>query len=163
VLVINAMGRSFMNAMDDPFATVEREVEACKLGSGADAILVDFHAEATSEKVALAHFLDGRVSALFGTHTHIPTADHQVLTGGSAYMSDIGMCGDYDSVIGMDKAEPIRRFVSKIPAERFEPAGGEATFSALALETDDRTGLAMRAGPVRIGGRLEPILPSFWK
>ncbi|MCB1436845.1 MAG: TIGR00282 family metallophosphoesterase [Rhodobiaceae bacterium] len=162
VLVMNAMGRIFMDAMDDPFAAIEKELESCRLGHEVDAVIVDFHAEATSEKLALAHFLDGRVSALFGTHTHIPTADHQVLAGGSAYMSDLGMCGDYDSVIGMDKEEPLRRFLTKIPSGRFEAASGEATFSALAVEIDDASGLAGAAAPVRIGGRLAPALPAFW-
>ncbi|HSM18982.1 MAG TPA: TIGR00282 family metallophosphoesterase [Hyphomicrobiales bacterium] len=162
VLVVNAMGRIFMEALDDPFAALARELEACGLGAGADVIVVDFHAEATSEKLAAAHFVDGRASVLFGTHTHIPTSDHQILTGGTAYMTDIGMCGDYDSVIGMDKEEPLNRFLTRLPGSRFEAATGEATFSGLAVEIDDRTGLATAAGPVRIGGRLEPTLPAFW-
>lgn len=162
VLVINAMGRIFMDALDDPFAAIEHELSACALGQDADVVVVDFHAEATSEKQALAHHLDGRASVVFGTHTHAPTADHRVLAGGTAYMSDIGMCGDYDSVIGMEKDEPIRRFLTKVPSSRFGPADGEATFCGLAVEIDDRTGLAVAAAPVRIGGALEPALPSFW-
>ena len=162
VLVMNAMGRIFMDALDDPFAAIARELDACPLGTGADVIVIDFHAEATSEKLAAAHYVDGRVSALFGTHTHVPTADHQILTGGTAYMTDIGMCGDYDSVIGMDKEEPLRRFLTKIPSSRFEAATGEATFSGLAVEIDDKTGLATAVAPVRIGGRLDPTLPTFW-
>jgi hypothetical protein len=163
VLVMNAMGRIFMDALDDPFAAIERELESCRLGADVDAIIVDFHAEATSEKLALAHFLDGRVSVVFGTHTHIPTADHQVLAGGSAFMSDLGMCGDYDSVIGMDKDEPLRRFLTKIPSSRFEAASGEATFSALAVEIDETSGLARAALPVRVGGRLAPATPDSWR
>ena len=162
VLVINAMGRLFMDPMGDPFAAIDGQLEACPLGAGADIVIVDFHAEATSEKLALAHFLDGRASVVFGTHTHVPTADHQVMTGGTAYMSDLGMCGDYDSVIGMEKDEPLRRFTTKIPSSRFEPANGEATLSALAVEIDDKTGLAVNVGPVRVGGRLEQVLPAFW-
>jgi hypothetical protein len=162
VLVVNAMGRVFMDALDDPFAALARELDACRLGVGADVIVIDFHAEATSEKLAAAHFVDGRVSVFFGTHTHIPTADHQILTAGTAYMSDIGMCGDYDSVIGMDKDEPLNRFLTRLPGGRFEAAGGEATFSGLAVEIDDKTGLAAAVAPVRIGGRLEPTLPPFW-
>jgi metallophosphoesterase (TIGR00282 family) len=163
VLVINAMGRIFMDAMDDPFAAVERELAACRLRDGADAIVIDMHAEATSEKQALACLVDGRASLVVGTHTHAPTSDHRVLPGGTAFMSDVGMTGDYDSIIGMEKAEPIMRFVRKIPSARFEPATGPATLSALAVETDDATGLALRVAPVRLGGVLAPALPVFWE
>jgi len=163
VLVVNAMGRIFMDPLDDPFAAVERELAACPLAQGADAIIVDIHAEATSEKQAMGHFCDGRVSLVIGTHTHAPTADHQILTHGTAFMSDVGMTGDYDSVIGMDKDEPLVRFLRKIPNARFEPATGEATLCALAVETDDATGLARRVGAVRLGGRLEQARPAFWE
>ena len=159
VLVMNAMGRIFMDAMDDPFAAIEKELESCRLGHEVDAVIVDFHAEATSEKLALAHFLDGRVSALFGTHTHIPTADHQVLAGGSAYMSDLGMCGDYDSVIGMKKEVPIDRFRRKMPGDRLGPADGEGTLCAVFVETDNATGLARRVEAVRVGPRLANAIP----
>jgi metallophosphoesterase (TIGR00282 family) len=114
ILVMNVMGRIFMDAMDDPFAAVERELGACPLGLGCDAFVIDMHAETTSEKMAMAHFVDGRVSLVVGTHTHVPTADHQVLPGGTAYQSDAGMTGDFDSVIGMDKEEPLRRFTRTI-------------------------------------------------
>ena len=127
VLVINAMGRVFMGDLDYPFRAVDAEIEACGLKRGADAILIDFHAEATSEKQALGYFVDGRASAVIGTHTHVPTADEQVLNGGTAYISDAGMCGDYDSVLGMNKEEPLSRFLTKIPNGRFQPALGEAT------------------------------------
>src|SRR6201993_3446290 len=162
-LVINAMGRVFMTPFDDPFATIARELEACPLREAADAIVVDFHCEATSEKQGIGYFCDGRVSLVVGTHTHVPTADHQILAGGTAYMTDAGMTGDYDSVIGMQKEEPLRRFTSGIPSGRFEPAGGMATLSGVAVETEDNTGLALKTPPVRIGGRLEPTLPGFWK
>lgn len=161
-LVMNLMGRIYMDAMDDPFAIAERELAACPLRQAADAILIDFHGEATSEKQAFGHFVDGRASVVVGTHTHVPTADHQILAGGTAYISDAGMCGDYDSVLGMDKEEPMRRFTRKIPSGRFEPAAGEGTLCGLAVETDDATGLAIRIAPVRIGPRLEPVLPKFW-
>ena len=118
VLVINAMGLIFMPELGDPFRAVEREVEACALKKGADAILVDFHAEATSEKQAMGYFLDGRASCVVGTHTHSPTADERVLPGGTAFMCDAGMCGDYESVLGMDKEEPLNRFLTKIPRGR---------------------------------------------
>jgi 2',3'-cyclic-nucleotide 2'-phosphodiesterase len=162
VLVINAMGRVFMDALDDPFAAVERELSACLLKAAADAIVIDIHCEATSEKQAMGHFCDGRASLVVGTHTHAPTADHRVLPGGTAFVSDVGMTGDYDSVIGMAKAEPLQRFVRKIPSGKFEPASGPATMCALAVEIDDATGLAQRVGPVRLGGRLEEARPAFW-
>jgi 2',3'-cyclic-nucleotide 2'-phosphodiesterase len=162
VLIVNAMGRIFMDPLDDPFAAIERELTACPLVLGADAIIVDIHGEATSEKQAMGHFCDGRASLVIGTHTHAPTADHQVLPHGTAFMSDVGMTGDYDSVIGMDKNEPLTRFLRKIPGARFEPAMGAATLCALAVETDDATGLARRVGAVRLGGRLEEARPTFW-
>ena len=162
VMVANVMGRVFMDAMDDPFAAIDRVVNECPLGEVADAIIVDMHAEATSEKQAMGHFLDGRVSLVVGTHTHVPTADHQVLEHGTAYMSDAGMCGSYDSVLGMDKEEPVNRFQRKIPGARFAPASGAATLCGVAIETDERTGLAERIAPVRNGGLLEPVLPEFW-
>ncbi|MEN6542822.1 TIGR00282 family metallophosphoesterase [Parvibaculum sp.] len=159
VLVINAMGRVFMDALDDPFAAIERELDACPLGEVADAILVDFHGEATSEKMAMGHFCDGRASLVVGTHSHVPTADAQVLPGGTAYQTDAGMCGDYNSVIGMEKDEPLNRFLSKIPSGRFQPALGPATLCGVFVETDAK-GLASRIEPVRIGGRLKRALPD---
>ncbi|PLX35858.1 MAG: TIGR00282 family metallophosphoesterase [Hyphomicrobiales bacterium] len=162
VLVVNALGRVFMDGLDDPFAAVERELAACPLGEQADAVFIDMHAEATSEKQAMGHFVDGRASAVVGTHTHVPTADHQILTGGTAYMSDAGMCGDYDSVLGMDKEEPVNRFTKKIPRSRFSPSDGEATVAGVAIEIDDASGLATHIAPLRLGGRLEQALPPFW-
>jgi 2',3'-cyclic-nucleotide 2'-phosphodiesterase len=162
VLVINLMGRVFMDAMDDPFAAIAREVSACPLGVGCDALVVDFHAEASSEKQAFAHFVDGRVSLVVGTHTHVPTADHQILPNGTAFVTDAGMTGDYDSVIGMEKEEPVRRFTTKLPATRFEPASGAATLCGIAVELDAK-GLAAKIAPVRIGGRLSPARPEFWE
>jgi 2',3'-cyclic-nucleotide 2'-phosphodiesterase len=162
VLVINAMGRIFMDPLDDPFAALEREIAACPLRTGADAIIVDIHAEASSEKQAMGHFLDGKVSLVVGTHTHVPTADHQVLPGGTAFMTDVGMTGDYNSCIGMAKDEPLSRFIRRIPGAKFEPALGPATLCALAVETDDKTGLARRVAAVRLGGRLEEARPAFW-
>jgi len=161
LLVINAMGRLYMpEVLDDPFADVERALQSTPLGVGADAILIDFHAEATSEKQAMGHFCDGRASLVVGTHTHVPTADHMILPGGTAYLSDAGMCGDYDSVIGMKKADPIRRFTHKIPTARLEPADGEGTLCGVFVVTASG-GRAQRIAPVRIGGRLEAQLPSF--
>jgi metallophosphoesterase (TIGR00282 family) len=162
VLVINAMGRVFMEPLNDPFAAVGRELEACPLREAVDAIVLDFHGEASSEKQGMGYFCDGRVSLVVGTHTHVPTADHQILPGGTGYMTDAGMTGDYDSVIGMHKDEPLRRFTTGISSARFEPANGVATMSGVAVETDDKTGLALRIAPVRLGGRLEQAMPGFW-
>jgi 2',3'-cyclic-nucleotide 2'-phosphodiesterase len=161
-LVVNAIGRVFMTPFDDPFAILARELAACPLQEAADAVVVDFHGEASSEKQAVGYFCDGRASLVVGTHTHVPTADHQILPGGTAYMTDAGMTGDYDSIIGMLKEEPMRRFTSGIPSARFEPALGPATLSGLAVETDDATGLAVKVAPVRTGGRLSPAQPDFW-
>ena len=162
VLVVNAMGRVFMGNMDDPFRAIEDQVGACPLKTGTDAILIDFHAEATSEKESLGHFVDGRATAVVGTHTHVPTADHQILTCGTAYISDAGMCGDFDSVLGMEKHEPISRFLSQIPSRRFAPSKGDATVCGVAIEVDDGTGLASAIAPVRLGGRLSQAEPEFW-
>lgn len=162
VLVVNAMGRVFMDPLDDPFAAVDRELEACPLQQAADAILVDFHAEASSEKQAMGFFCDGRASLVVGTHTHVPTGDHRILKGGTAFMTDIGMCGDYDTVIGMDRDEPMSRFLTGIPSGRYEPGNGPGSLSGVAVETDDKTGLAQRIAPVRLGGRLDETVPGFW-
>ncbi len=161
VLVVNMMGRIYMDALDDPFARIEHELAAYPLGAGCDVSIVDFHAEATSEKQAFGHFVDGRVSLVVGTHTHTPTADHRILSGGTAFISDAGMTGDYDSVIGMDKQEPLRRFTTKIPSGRLEPALGAATLCGVAVETG-ADGLARRIAPVRIGGKLAAAEPGFW-
>ncbi|MBV8824278.1 MAG: TIGR00282 family metallophosphoesterase [Bradyrhizobiaceae bacterium] len=163
VLIVNVMGRVFMDPLDDPFATIDRELHACPLGSGADAAVIDMHAEATSEKQGMGFFADGRATLVVGTHTHVPTADHRILPGGTAFVSDVGMTGDYDSIIGMAKEEPLGRFVRRIPSGKFEPAMGPATLCAIAVETDDSTGLATRVAAVRCGGRLEEARPQFWE
>jgi calcineurin-like phosphoesterase len=148
-----------MDALDDPFASVERELEACPLGAAADAVIVDIHAEATSEKMAMGHFCDGRASLVVGTHSHVPTADAQILPGGTAYQTDAGACADYDSVIGNQKEEPLRRFTTRISGGRYQPASGPATVCGVYVETDDKTGLAKRIEPIRIGGRLKETVP----
>jgi metallophosphoesterase (TIGR00282 family) len=163
VLVSNIMGRVFMHPeLDDPFQAGEQELASCPLGDQADAVVIDFHAEATSEKMCFAHFVDGRASAVIGTHTHQPTADHQILNGGTAYITDAGMCGDYDSSLGMDKEEPLNRFLSKVPKGRFEAANGPATLCGVGIDISDRTGLAERIAPLRRGPRLEETAPAFW-
>jgi hypothetical protein len=161
-LIINAMGRIFMDPLDDPFAAIERELSACALKSGADAIVIDFHCEATSEKQAMGYFTDGRASLVVGTHTHAPTADDRILPNGTAFVSDVGMTADYDSIIGMNKDEPLNRFLRKLPGSKFEASNGPATLCALAVETDDITGLARKVGAVRLGGILQETRPKFW-
>lgn len=160
LLVVNVLGRVFMEALDDPFTAVDNALDSCPLGRGADAIVIDVHAEATSEKMAMGHFADGRASLVVGTHSHVPTGDAQILPRGTAYQTDAGACADYDSVIGMDKDEPLNRFLRKIPQGRFTPAEGEATLCAVFVETDPSSGLARCIEPVRIGGRLRPALPA---
>ncbi|HEX4294443.1 MAG TPA: TIGR00282 family metallophosphoesterase [Rhizomicrobium sp.] len=159
ILVVNAMGRVFMDPLDDPFAAVEAELAACPLGEGADAIVVDMHAEATSEKMAMGHFCDARASLVVGTHSHVPTADAQIFPGGTAYQTDAGACADYDSVIGMDKFEPVQRFVRKLSTSRYSPATGPATLCGVFVETNAQ-GLAVRVEPVRVGGRLKQSVPE---
>ncbi|MCK5296345.1 MAG: TIGR00282 family metallophosphoesterase [Alphaproteobacteria bacterium] len=159
VLVIQVMGRLFMDPLDDPFAAAEEILLSYNLGRTVDAIVIDFHGEATSEKMAFGQFMNGKVSLVAGTHSHVPTADLQIFPKGTAYMTDVGMCGDYDSVIGMKKEESVHRFVRKIRKDRFSPANGEATLCAVYVETDDRTGLAVRSEMIRIGGRLSQSYP----
>ncbi len=160
VLVMNLMGRIYMDPLDDPFAAADRELDACPLGEVCDAAIIDMHCEVTSEKYAMGHHADGRASLVVGTHTHVPTADAQILAGGTAFQCDAGMTGDYDSVIGMTKDEPLQRFTRRIPTGRFQPADGEATLCGVAIETGS-DGLARKISPVRIGGRLKTILPDF--
>ncbi|WP_454918031.1 TIGR00282 family metallophosphoesterase [Xanthobacter sediminis] len=163
VLVLNVMGRIFMDPLDDPFAGLDRALEGAVLGEVADAVVIDVHAEASSEKQAIGHYCDGRASLVVGTHTHVPTADHRILAGGTAFLTDAGMCGCYDGVIGMDKEEPLRRFTRKLASGRFEPAAGPASLCGVAVETDDRTGLAVKVGAVRLGGGLAEARPDFWE
>ncbi|MEO6394957.1 MAG: TIGR00282 family metallophosphoesterase [Devosia sp.] len=161
VLVVNALGRVFMDPADDPFRAVEAAIAACPLGEQADAVIVDFHTEATSEIQAMGFFLDGKASLVVGTHTHIPTADQRILKSGTALMADAGMCGDFDSIIGVEIDEPLNRFLTGVPQNRFTPAEGEATLCGVAIETDSRTGLTLSVSPVRIGGTLSQALPAF--
>ncbi len=160
ILVINLLGRVHMDSLDDPFASVDAELNACPLGEVADVVVIDMHAEATSEKMAMGHFCDGRASLVVGTHTHVPTADAQILEGGTAYQTDAGACADYDSVIGNQKEEPLRRFTTRISGGRFKPADGPATVCGVYVETDDATGYARRIEPIRVGGRLTQTVPT---
>ena len=159
VLVVQVMGRLFMGGYEDPFGALESELARHPLGATADAIVVDVHAEATSEKTALGHLADGRASLVVGSHTHVPTADHQILPGGTAYITDVGMTGDYDSVIGMGKEVALQRFRSHVPGPRLTPAMGEPTLCAVYVETGTN-GLAQRIVPLRIGGRLSRAMPD---
>jgi len=159
VLVLQVMGRLFMDPLDDPFQITARELASHRLGGTVAAAVADIHAEATSEKQAFAHSFDGQFSLIAGTHTHVPTADHRVLPGGTAYVTDLGMCGDYDSVIGMQKEGAAIRFWRKLPGERLHPAEGEATLCGVVVDTDDATGLARRIAPFREGGLLSQAVP----
>ncbi|WP_282091255.1 TIGR00282 family metallophosphoesterase [Epibacterium ulvae] len=160
VLVLQALGQVFMKrAYDDPFGSVEAVLKAHPRGGLAQAVIVDMHCEATSEKMAMGHFCNGRASLVVGTHTHVPTGDAQILSEGTAYLTDAGMCGDYNSVIGMEKSEPMRRFLTGMPKGRFTPANGEATLSGVYIETDDRTGAATKVQMVRNGGLLQESTP----
>lgn len=160
VLVAQALGQVFMKRpFDDPFSALEPILKSYPLGGQAAAVLVDIHCEATSEKMAMGHFCDGRASLVVGTHTHVPTADAMILKGGTGYLSDAGMCGDYNSVIGMEKTEPLRRFMTGMPKDRFTPATGDASLCGVFVETDDRTGTARQIAMVRDGGLLQAAAP----
>ena len=158
-LVVNAMGRLFMDALDCPFRATAVELSKYRLGTTIAAAVIDFHAEATSEKMSFGHSFDGQASLIVGTHTHVPSADHHIMPGGTAFQADAGMCGDYDSVIGMQKEGAAARFWRKMPGEKLAPADGEATVCGVFVETDNLTGLALRIEPVRLGGRLSPAMP----
>ncbi|MAU50850.1 MAG: metallophosphoesterase [Roseovarius sp.] len=161
VLVAQVLGNVFMRrAYDDPFSAIDAVLRTHPLGGAVQAAVVDVHCEASSEKMAMGHFCDGRASLVVGTHTHIPTADAQILPGGTAFQGDAGMCGDYNSVIGMDRAEPMRRFVTGMGRERFTPAMGAVTLSGVYVETEDATGRATRIEMVRQGGRLSQAGPD---
>lgn len=160
-VVVNVMARLFMDPLDDPFRAVDEAIKSFTLGKTVDAIIIDVHGEASSEKMALGHYLDGRTSFVVGTHTHIPTADAMILPNGTAYQTDAGMCGDYNSVIGMKASGSVHRFVKKVPGERMEPADGEATVCGVFVETDAATGLATHIEPVRLGPRLINTRPSL--
>ncbi len=159
VFVVQIHGSAFMESLDDPIQGVQSALEECPLGQVADAVVVEIHAEATAEKYIMGHFCDGRVTAVIGAHTHVPTADAQILPGGTAYQTDAGMCGDYDSVIGMKKGPLVQRAATRLPVERKSPAEGPATMCGVYIESDDRTGLAVRVAPIRVGGRLSQVVP----
>lgn len=154
IIVLHLMGQVFMKyALDNPFSCANELLESYLLGRTADAIIVDFHAEATSEKMAMGKHLDGRVSMVVGSHTHVPTNDAHIMPQGTAYQTDAGMCGDYDSVIGFEKSEPLKQFLYKRKV-KMQPSKGEATLCGIFVETDDATGLATQVESIKIGGHL---------
>lgn len=160
VLVMNVMCRLFMELLDNPFDSLERLLPQGNPGDfGLDAVLVDMHGEASSEKYGIGHFSDGRASLVVGTHTHVPTADHHIMANGTAYQTDAGMCGDYNSMIGMDKEAGLGRLLGVLPKPRLTPAEGEGTLCGTLVETDPKTGLASSIKPVRIGGMLSNAIP----
>ncbi|MFP4386716.1 MAG: YmdB family metallophosphoesterase [Alphaproteobacteria bacterium] len=160
ILVVNMMCRLFMDALDDPFARMEEILLEYRLGGNCDAIFVDLHGEATSEKMAFAHHFAGRVSSVIGTHTHVPTADAQIING-TAYMSDAGMTGDYDSIIGVKKQTAIYRFTHKMPGDHFIPAKENMTLCGAFIITSDKSGLASHVAPIRKGDILIETMPDF--
>ncbi len=161
ILVVNIMCRLFMDMLDDPFACMESILKEYVLRKNVDAIFVDLHGETTSEKMAFGHHFSGRISAVIGTHTHVPTADAHVMKGGTAYMSDAGMSGDYDSVIGVKKAMAIHRFTTKLPGEHFIPASENMMLCGALVVTDDKTGRGRSIAPVRVGDILSETIPDI--
>ena len=160
ITIVNAMARLFMDPLDDPFRAIKDFLDKEKLGQTTDAIFVDFHGETTSEKMSFAHYIDGKVTAVIGTHTHIPTADAHVLAKGTAYQTDAGMTGDYDSVIGVEKDSAMQRFIKKMPGDHFKPASGEATLCGCLIVSNDKTGKAQSIKAIRLGGVLGDVLPK---
>lgn len=161
VFVAQVHGRAFMDALDDPVQAVARALDEAPLMQVADAVIIEVHAEATAEKYVIGHYADGRATLVVGAHTHVPTADAQILENGTGYLTDAGMCGDYDSVIGMKKEPIVRKAATRLPTERKTPAEGTATVCGVFVESDDATGLAKAIAPVRVGGRLRAAMPSM--
>ena len=155
VAVINLMGNIFMKKCDDVFESAKEFIEKIKLKRDADFIVVDIHGEITSEKMAMGYLFDGKATMVVGTHTHVPTSDHRVMEKGTAYQTDIGMCGDYNSVIGMNRDNSLKKFLKDPSAIKHHPALGEATISGLMVIADNKTGLANKVEPIVLGGSLE--------
>jgi 2',3'-cyclic-nucleotide 2'-phosphodiesterase len=160
ILVISVMGRLYMDSLDCPYSALDREISACPLREMADIIIVDVHAEASGEKQGIGHFLDGRVSLVVGTHTHVPTADHRILEHGTGYITDLGMCGDYNSVLGMNKHISVRRQSIRLPHQRHEPATGRGMACGVYAEINEKTGLCTRIEPLRFGLGLVETIPQ---
>ena len=155
VAVINLMGNIFMKKCDDVFEAAKRFIQNVKLKKDADFIVVDMHGEITSEKMAMGYLFDGKATMLVGTHTHVPTSDYRIMEKGTAYQTDIGMCGDYNSVIGMNRDNSLKRFIKDPSGKKHYPAYGEATISGLMVIADNETGLANKVEPIVLGKCLE--------
>ena len=155
VAVINLMGNIFMKNCEDVFEAAKKFIQMVKLKRDADFIIVDLHGEITSEKMAMGYLFDGKATMVVGTHTHVPTSDHRIMEKGTAYQTDIGMCGDYNSVIGMNRDNSLKKFLKDSSVKKHYPALGEATISGLMVQADDKTGLAKKIEPIIVGGVLE--------
>tara|TARA_B100000686_G_scaffold252354_1_gene263060 strand:- start:513 stop:1322 length:810 start_codon:yes stop_codon:yes gene_type:complete len=155
VAVVNLMGNIFMKKCDDVFEAAKKFIQLVELKKDADFIVVDLHGEITSEKMAMGYLFDGKATMVVGTHTHVPTSDHRILDKGTAYQTDVGMCGDYDSVIGMNRDNSLKKFLKDPTAKKHFPALGKGTLSGLMVEADDKTGLANKVEPIVIGKSLE--------
>ena len=155
IAVINLIGNVFMKKSQDLFSFTEKIIKKIELKKDADFIIVDIHGEITSEKMALGHFLDGKVTTVVGTHTHVPTSDTKILINGTAYQTDLGMCGDYDSVIGMNKENSIKKFKKDPSAENHFPAEGQASICGVIVDANDQTGLANDVNQIILGGNLK--------
>ena len=154
VAVINLMGNVYMKKSDDVFMAAKKFIQLTELKRDADFIIVDIHGEITSEKMAMGHLFDGKATMVVGTHTHVPTSDYRILDKGTAYQTDVGMCGDYNSVIGMNKENSLKKFLKDDTAVKHFPALGEATLSGLMVVADNETGLANKVEPIVLGGSL---------
>ena len=155
VAVINLMGNIFMKKSEDVFVEAKKFIQKIQLKKEADFIVVDMHGEITSEKMAMGYLFDGKATAVVGTHTHVPTSDYTIMEQGTAYQTDLGMCGDYRSVIGMNRDNSLKKFLKDPSAKRHYPALGEATISGLMVVADYKTGLASKVEPIVIGNYLE--------
>ena len=158
VAVLNLMGNIFMKKCDDVFQAAKKFIQTVRLKKEADFIVVDMHGEITSEKMAIGHFFNGKATMVVGTHTHVPTLDYIIMDKGTAYQTDTGMCGDYDSVIGMNKDNSLKKFLKDPSSSKHHPALGEATISGLMVKADYETGLAKKVEPVIMGGILDGII-----
>ena len=155
IAVLNLMGNVFMKKCEDVFEEAKKFIKKVKLKKDADFIVVDFHGEITSEKMAIGHFFDGKATMVVGTHTHVPTSDYRVMEKGTAYQTDLGMCCDYNSVIGMNKDNSLKKFLKDSSATKHYPALGEATISGLMVTADNLTGLAKKVEPIVLGANLQ--------
>ena len=155
VAVVNLMGNIFMKKCEDVFQEAKKFIETVKLKKDADFIVVDMHGEITSEKMAMGYLFDGKATMVVGTHTHVPTSDHRIMEKGTAYQTDVGMCGDYNSVIGMNKDNSLKKFLKNSEAKKHYPALGEATISGILVTANNKTGLADKVEPIILGSSLE--------